>query len=146
MKDQRIEKQLLIFLLIASALFLWLGVKSRRAPSLEPETTLQAAANAPDAKATPNALGASGPNRPAPVAVLSDPAHAPVWTVGFGGEFWRREAADEAPSPGTMTTAGLLLPPFNLGDVIDRVRHAFQPDPQTKRGQSRRIAYFECIF
>src|SRR5437867_2044338 len=101
MKDQRLERQLLISLIIASALFLWLGVKSKRAPSLEPETTLQAAANAPEATAAPNALGGSGLNRPAPVAVLADPAQAPAWTVEFGDEFWRREGTDEAATPGS---------------------------------------------
>jgi hypothetical protein len=136
MKDQRIEKQLLTSLLIASALFLWLGVKSKRAPSLEAETTPRTATATPEATAEHDAPVASVPHqpaRPAPasVAVLTDPAQAPVWTVSFGDEFWRREGSDEAATPGSTTTAVLLLPSFNLGDVIGRVRHALQPDAQT---------------
>lgn len=45
-------------------------------------------------------------------------AAAPAWTVAYGGEFWRRSPAGN-PVPGSSS-----VPPFNVGDAIERVAYA----------------------
>ena len=52
---------------------------------------------------------------------------APAWSVGYGDEFWRRDpVADTAPVTGPPDAASRLKPPFSLGDVVERVSHAFE--------------------
>ncbi len=48
---------------------------------------------------------------------------APAWSVSYGEEFWRREPVADAASP--------LQPPFSLGEVVERVTHAFETGPGT---------------
>lgn len=137
MKNRRIETQLLISLIIASALFLWSGVKSKRAPSLEKERASQTIVNPPAAMLRPDMPATSTmrrPARPAPAPASmtgqADPEHAPGWTVRFGGEFWRRpehNAAGAAPDAGDGSV--IHNAPFSVGDVIERVTHALEADP-----------------
>jgi len=51
----------------------------------------------------------------------------PGWAVGFGKEFWRRpQSISFAQRPASDEGASQL--PIQVGDVIDRVSHAFAPD------------------
>ena len=55
---------------------------------------------------------------------------APTWTVPFGQEFWRRPAPKTTSSPPYQAPAGTNTLPanFNLGEVVERVAHAFQTE------------------
>ena len=65
------------------------------------------------------AVGTAGTQR------LSNPEAAPKWAVPYGEEFWRSRAhAETAAVPGDTNAAA----PFNVGEVVERVSHAFSAD------------------
>lgn len=67
----------------------------------------------------------------AALAILSSDDQLPPWAVGFGKEFWRRSTSSasttSAPPVRTTTTQSKELPAsIDLGDLMDRVTHAFR--------------------
>jgi hypothetical protein len=55
--------------------------------------------------------------------VRSNPLAAPAWAVPYGKEFWRQPAARVALDLKRSGTTNLPAT-LNVGDVIERVRHA----------------------
>jgi len=63
--------------------------------------------------------------------ILKNPDEAPAWAVKYGKEFWRRARADgtrRKPGPKASELSLKLPPCINIGDVIDRVSHAWVRD------------------
>ena len=72
------------------------------------------------------AQAATTPATPAAIQFCATAETAPSWSVGYGDEFWRRDpATDTATTTGPQDAASKLKPPFSLGDVVERVSHAF---------------------
>jgi hypothetical protein len=59
------------------------------------------------------------------LSMIRSGAQAPAWVVPFGAEFWRRHLA-RVGTPVAPRGAAVGLTPFQLGDAIDRVTHAFE--------------------
>lgn len=127
MNDKRMLRSFLSLILCASAVLFWLNwnspaqLRTKTDPSVDSTISLK--------KLTKK--GNCGQELPVPSGkgVLTEEASTSSWAVGFGDEFWRREVPLEDPqTPGTNETTA-LHPPFNLGDVIDRVRHAMVVNP-----------------
>jgi hypothetical protein len=70
----------------------------------------------------------SSPSAPGEFALIRNPAQTPVWAIPFGAEFWRRHLA-RIGTPISPRGAASGLSPFQLGDAIDRVTHAFESGP-----------------
>ena len=58
------------------------------------------------------------------LSIIRNSTQAPAWAVPFGAEFWRRHMV-RAGTPVYPRRAAAGLSPFQLGDAIDRVTHAF---------------------
>jgi hypothetical protein len=77
----------------------------------------QSKASAPEQAQTPATSGK--------LSIIRNSTQAPAWAVPFGAEFWRRHTA-RAGTPVSPRGAAAGISPFQLGDAIDRVTHAFE--------------------
>jgi hypothetical protein len=68
------------------------------------------------------------------VPLLTQPDQAPAWAVRYGAEFWRREPADAAVTAPPPANGAVQHVPFSIADVMDRVHHALEADPQRGDG------------
>ena len=66
---------------------------------------------------------------PENIQMNTEPEAAPAWAVRYGAEFWRKPAGNRTAkaSPADLALAATI----NLGDVIERVTHAAEVDPET---------------
>ncbi|HXI51144.1 MAG TPA: Calx-beta domain-containing protein [Candidatus Saccharimonadales bacterium] len=80
--------------------------------------------------AAPANAPAAGPVVP----LLTQPDQAPAWAVRYGAEFWRREPADASATAPPPANGAVQHVPFSIADVMDRVHHALEADPQQGDG------------
>ena len=60
-------------------------------------------------------------------SAADEPIAQPAWAIGYGKEFWRESALPDQRKP-VPTDAPVHVPEsINMGDVIERVSHAFAP-------------------
>ncbi|MCI0540042.1 MAG: hypothetical protein L0Z50_32960, partial [Verrucomicrobiales bacterium] len=63
--------------------------------------------------------------------VCREQAQAPSWAIPFGEEFWRRSSSAPARSP--VGAPAAVPNAVNVGEIIDRVSHAFETDASSAR-------------
>jgi hypothetical protein len=135
MKSSKITRLALGLLIGAGTFFLWQELKTNRSavPGSErarafqpapPVNELPMASTQRDERLAPSAA-------PERIQISSDPDRVPLWTVKYGAEFWRRTTTEPTAEPATTSATALVNPPFNLGDVIERVDHGLTADPAT---------------
>jgi len=93
---------------------------------------------------TPGQAGSLRAMSPGNISILQHPEEAPAWAVGYGKEFWRRpEAGANRHRAGRKAAdAALKLPAsVNLGDVIERVSHALEMEPDSRRLHTQTKTY-----
>ena len=67
---------------------------------------------------------------------------APAWAIPYGKEFWRQPAKPvRAQAAGGTRSPAMISSDINLGDVIDRVSHAFTKDGSSQFPQVRARTY-----
>lgn len=146
MKNGKLPRLMFSLALLAATALLWSTNRSQRPDAPVADAPIVAPASADDSDpARPVARRASAAaaamEPAAKLTAYADPDLAPAWTVPFGAEFWRRETPEESGTAKAHDAASLLRPSFNLGDVMERVRHAATMDSATGQAEVRAESY-----
>ncbi len=129
MNNQNIRR-LTGLLICAGAVVYWQANQDKNASAPLPEIPAKPTAVAPLVKPSQTSPLTKPQNFRATskFQVFNDSDATPVWMVKYGGEFWRHRNSGAVEEASSAKASTLINPPFSLGDVIERVNHAFDTD------------------
>src|SRR5271157_5679279 len=84
---------------------------------------------------------APAPSHSATTVLYHHPEQLPPWCIAYGKEFWKHASASASEASRGKPVPAALAPPFDLAEVIDRVSHAFSPDPTGSNLTARARSY-----
>ena len=117
------------------AVLRWHVAGNQAAETLQPQanSATEEVAAVPEAAnfiRKPASAPATEPPRDSEFQIFARPEDAPSWAIRYGKEFWRRRAAAKSVKVKSSPDAGAIPSSINLGEVIERVSHAFTVGPK----------------